>query len=242
MLLVMIGDVNELFIRWSVPHWAALAVVGAFALAISAIFHQGRNEEFRFRVGKIFALLLLALWIIVSLVRLFWSNDGGWKESLPLHYCNLMEPVCCMALWFRSRWACRLAYFGIMAACVQALVTPDLLHGIPHVEYFLFFISHGLLLIAGVFIPVVLGWRAEPWDAVKVLLQSDAYILCMIPVNFFLGTNYGFTEFAPQGSILDYMGGSPWYFLSMQIPAMGVLFLLSLPVRKRERGKEKGTR
>lgn len=223
-----------LFVRWSPPHLAALAAVILCMLMILLVFRKGAQEDFRFRCGRGFAILLFVCWLVSSLVPFFLSDGVDWKDKLPLHFCNLMTPVCCAALWFRAKWACSLAYFGIMAACVQALVTPSLVYGFPRFEYFDFFISHGLLFLAGLFIPLVLGWRAERSDVVKVLLMGDAYLICIIPVNLWLGTNYGFTRIAPPGSILEYLGQAPWYFLTMQIPAMAILFLLYLPVRNRK--------
>lgn len=227
-------SVDTLFVRWSASHWGALTVIISCVALVLVVSLKSSRESIRINAGKILALFLLVMWLGDSLLPFVCSGEGGWEEKLPLHFCNVMMPICAVALWFRSRWACRLAYFSIMTACIQALVTPSLVQGFPRIEYFSFFLSHGFLLIAGLFIPIVLGWRAERWDALKVLLCGDAYIACMIPINLWLGSNYGFTRVSPPGSILDYMGSPPWYFLTMQIPALLVLSLISIPVRGRK--------
>ena len=52
---------------------------------------------------------------------------------------------------------------------------------------------------------------------------------------FRLGTNYGFTRYAPAGTVLEYFGPAPWYLLTLQLPALAILRLLYLTVRIREK-------
>ncbi|MFR4222891.1 MAG: TIGR02206 family membrane protein [Akkermansia sp.] len=165
------------------------------------------------------------------IVREHWEP---WQDRLPLHFCSLMTLVCFIALWFRKPWACAVAYFGVLTASVQGLITPMLYDGFPSAAFFAFFVGHGLLLISALYLPVVLGWRARPWDDVKTLGLCDAYLLLIIPVNVWLGTNYGFTRYAPAGTVLEYFGPAPWYLLTLQLPALAILRLLYLTVRSEE--------
>ncbi len=65
---------------------------------------------------------------------------------------------------------------------------------------------------------------------IRVLLWSELYILTVIPVNFLLGTNFGFLARKPDNpSLLDHLGPWPWYILSLQLVALLLLFLLALP-------------
>ena len=53
-----------------------------------------------------------------------------------------------------------------------------------------------------------------------------------------LGTNYGFTVATPAGgSVLDFLGPWPWYLLWMQVPALALMYLLTLPFRRYPRGR-----
>ena len=97
--------------------------------------------------------------------------------------------------------------------------------------FYVFFIAHGLLLIVALAIPVLTGWRARGYDDVKALLLMDAYVLLIIPVNLWLDTNYGYTQGIPvEGTLLDYLGEAPWYYLWAQLPVLAVFRLLMLPV------------
>lgn len=70
----------------------------------------------------------------------------------------------------------------------------------------------------------------------NALVMMDTYVLLIIPVNMWLNTNYGYTQGAPiEGTLLDYLGTAPWYYLWAQLPVLAVFRLLMLPVHdKRE--------
>lgn len=223
----------EPFIRWSPSHWAVLAVT---VIAAAGFLWIGSKQGLRGR-----RILCRALAVIVALElagEYIWRacSDayGPWKDNLPLHFCSFMGIVSVYALWKRSHWACSVVYFGVLAASIQGLLTPALEAGFPSMAFFLFFLSHSLLFLSALSIPVLLGWRARRWDDVRSLLLMDAYVLCIIPINLWLGANYGYTQGSPvEGCLLDYLGPAPWYYLWLQLPALGLFRLMLLPVRER---------
>lgn len=77
--------------------------------------------------------------------------------------------------------------------------------------------------------------RLGLWDDMRALGLCDAYLVLIIPVNIWLDTNYGFTRYAPAGTVLEYFGSAPWYLLTLQIPALVLLRLLYLTVRVRKK-------
>ena len=218
----MTGEMAPLFVRWSLPHWAALGC--------------GRlRMESRLFVGKILGGVFLLTFLMETFGRIVREHWEPWQDRLPLHFCSLMALVCFIALWFRTPWACAVAYFGVLTASVQGLITPMLHDGFPSAAFFAFFVGHGLLLISALYLPAVLQWRARPWDDMRALGLCDAYLVLIIPVNIWLDTNYGFTRYAPAGTVLEYFGSAPWYLLTLQIPALVLLRLLYLTVRVRKK-------
>ncbi len=221
------------FIRWGTPHLGALALL---LLCTTAILVAGRRcgERGRLFICRALAATIALEFVIEHIVRLCLNSYGPWRENLPLHFCSVMMVIAVIALWRRQHWACAFVYFSVLTASIQALITPALVQGFPSVAFFFFFLSHGLLFIAALTIPVVLGWRAKLVDTLRCVLLGDLYILCAIPINTWLGTNYGFTQHGPaEGSMLDYLGPAPWYYLWLQLPALGLFLLMFIPVRKK---------
>jgi hypothetical integral membrane protein (TIGR02206 family) len=154
---------------------------------------------------------------------------GSWEYNLPLHFCSFMSILAVIALWFRWRPACTLVYFGVLVGSIQGLITPAMANGYPSLAFYVFFIAHGLLLIVALAIPVLMGWRARGYDDIKALLLMDVYVLIVIPINLWLDTNYGYTQGVPiRGTLLDYLGEAPWYYLWAQLPVLAVFRLLML--------------
>ncbi len=224
------------FTRWGAEHLGALA---ATLLCAAAVILTGRSgDEGRRRLTcRLLALVLAAEFVVEYALRLSLESYGSWRENLPLHFCSVMMVISFIALWWRQRWACAFVYFGVLAASIQGLITPALSDGFPSLTYFLFFASHGLLFVAALTIPTVLNWRSKGFDIVRCVLLGDLYLLCIIPVNIWLGTNYGFTQHGPEeGSLLDYLGPAPWYYLWLQLPALLIFWLMSFAVKeKRQR-------
>lgn len=220
------------FIRWSAAHWGAL---GLLALVSLALFVGGLRcgEAGRVRLCRGLAAVMLLLTAAEFAYRALDPVPDPSREYLPLHYCSVMMFVSAYALWTRSTWASAMVYFSVLTASVQALVTPALTFDFPHPRYFFFFLSHGTLFLAAVALPVLRGWRARKGDPVLTLALMDVYMLCVIPMNLLLGTNYGFTQYAPPGSILTYLGPAPWYFFILHLPGLAVFYLLYLFVRRK---------
>lgn len=217
------------FIRWSVPHWAALIVIAAAAAAM-LLSGLRMPQEGRYRLCRGLAVLILLVMALEYAWRAFSSDyPGPWQNNLPLHYCSIMAFISAWALWQRPSWACGQVYFSVLAASAQALITPALAADWPRAPFFFFFSSHGLLFLAALAVPVLLGWRARGYDDLRAVLIGDIYLAIVAPLNLWLGTNYGFTQAAPvQGSMLDLLGPAPWYYLWLQLPAWGIFRLLFL--------------
>ncbi len=221
------------FIRWDTPHLCALALTVFSAVALLALGHR-LSERGRFLICRVLAGILAAEYVGEFIWRFCSDAYGPWKHNLPLHFCSFMIIAAIIALWWRKHWACSLVFFGVLTASIQGLITPAMANGYPSIAFYIFFISHGLLLVVALAIPVLLGWRARGYDDVKSILIMDAYVLCIIPVNLWLGTNYGYTQGSPvEGCILDYLGPAPWYYLWVQLPVLAVFRIMMLFVHDR---------
>ncbi len=164
--------------------------------------------------------------------------EKNWTWMLPLHFCSVMQVVCALSLWIPSRRLRSVAYYCVLCATLQGLVTPSVAHDFPSWTYVAFFLSHGVTVITALYLPLALKWKPARWDFLWAFLLANAYLAAIHPVNMLLGTNYGFTVATPAGgSVLDFLGPWPWYLLWMQVPALALMYLLTLPFRRYPRGR-----
>ena len=73
--------------------------------------------------------------------------EKNWTWMLPLHFCSVMQVVCALSLWIPSRRLRSVAYYCVLCATLQGLVTPSVAHDFPSWTYFAFFLSHGVTVI-----------------------------------------------------------------------------------------------
>lgn len=226
----------EPFVRWGTPHVAAVALTLLATGGIILIGAKGSNHA-----QRVFCKAMSLVLLLMFAVEFTWRHTGGvntpWQENLPLHFCSVMVIVSAIALWCKKRWACAVVYFGVLTASVQGLITPALAEGYPSFAFLIFFFSHSMLFLSAMAVIFVMQWKARRKDILRSLLLMDAYLLAIIPINVWLGTNYGFTQKSPiPGCILDYLGAAPWYYLWLQLPALGLFFLMYLPLRAPQKG------
>ncbi len=223
------------FSIWSSMHLYTLLVVGCICAAILTWgrFSCGNTKK---RICRSIALANLTAFIFEYIWRFCnHSMDIFVRDKLPLHFCALMALLCFIALWWGQRWARSLVYFGVLSASIQGLLTPFLGIGFPHIEFFLFFLSHGLLLLAALAIPLLTDWRADLKAPIQSLLLMNAYLVVIHPINLLLGSNYGFTTAAPTGSLLEALGTpAPWYYLWLEVPALLLFLFMYLFVRQKK--------
>lgn len=211
---------------------AATLVVGA--VVITALVALGRRPG----RPRTIAVGLLASACLVSypLSQLAWASCGDpvdLDNSLPLHLCDIAAIVAGFALLTRHRLLCELTYFWGLAASIQGIVTPVVGYGFPHPVFLTFFWHHFAIVGAALFLPLALDWRPRRplhHTVIRVFLWAEVYLLTMIPVNFLLGTNFGFLARKPDTTtILDQLGPWPWYLISIQFVGLCLLGLIALP-------------
>jgi len=225
------------FVPFTATHGGAIA---AGIAAVAMLILLGRTSPRNERIAR-FILALLCLSAFGYSQAAWMGVDAGpdLDSSLPLHLCDIAAITGGFALLTGKRLLATLTYFWGLAGTVQALLTPAITVGYPHPAFFTFFIHHFAIVGAALYLPLVLGWRADrPWwkGPLTALLWGNAYLLLSLVVNLGLGTNFGFTARKPVNpSLLDHLGPWPFYLLGMQVLGALLFSLLALPVLRRDR-------
>jgi hypothetical integral membrane protein (TIGR02206 family) len=106
------------------------------------------------------------------------------------------------------------------------MMTPDVTYDFPDVEFILFFIFHGGIIAAVLYMTFGLGWRPYPASIPRVIAWSLLYAAVAGSFDWVLGANYAFLRAKPPfATVLNFMPDWPWY-----IPLLIALGLLSTVV------------
>ena len=152
---------------------------------------------------------------------------------LPLHLCDFAALTAGFAILTRHPLLCEITYCWGLAGTLQGLITPNLPFPFPHPVFWSFFIHHGVVVIAALYLPLAMNWRPRPGVVPRIILWNQVYFVGALTVNHFLGTNYGFLAAKPAASsLLDHLGEWPIYLIWLQVIAHSVMIALLLPFRK----------
>jgi hypothetical integral membrane protein (TIGR02206 family) len=228
------------FQAFGAAHLGTLAIILGISLALPLAVNRMRSPPAAGRAGMGLGGLILAC----KLGELAWYVSQGvpWRWLLPFHLCDLAAFAAAAALVLRSPRIHEAAYFWGMAGTVQALLTPDLRSGFPNLDYWLFFVPHGLVVAGVGYATGALGLRPGPGSVGRAFLYTALACLPAGLANWRLGTNYMYLRAKPEAAtLLDFMGPWPWYILVLVPVAWAFLEFWYLPFRWMDRRPRPGT-
>jgi hypothetical integral membrane protein (TIGR02206 family) len=202
------------FNPYGFTHWVilVLTIIGALLLVRFGRRHRDTPKAEAFT--RIFAILQLTItlgfmiiWLVPPLFDL--------QQSVPLQLSDVLRLVTAYALWSRRAWAFALTYYWGLTLNPQAILTPDLqLDVAPALEFTSYWLQHVLVMWAAVYLTWGLGLRPNWRSYRQALAVTVGWAGLVFVLNRLLRTNYGYLNGKPSGaSLLDLMGGWPWYLL-----------------------------
>jgi hypothetical integral membrane protein (TIGR02206 family) len=159
------------------------------------------------------------------------------KTSLPFALCDMAVIVAAAACWWRIPLLVELTYFWGLAGTLQAVITPDLNVGFPHLVFFQYMAGHLGIVVAALFLVVGLRIRPRPKAVPRVLGITAAYTAFVGLIDATTGANYMFLRTPPSNwTLLRVLGPWPWYVLSATGVALVLLVILDAPFWAERRG------
>jgi len=219
------------FVLFGGQHLGALAAIAvATVLAVRFVRRDprsGRARGLRLALG----VLLPGLFAVEYL--------GAWREGwltlqvvLPLHLCDVARLLAAVGLLSLDRRLVEPLYFFALAGTVPALLTPDVTEPFPSFRTVLFFVPHGLTVLATCLLVWGFGLvpSARAWW--RSWLQLNAYAAVVGALNWTLGTNFLYLAAKPPSPTpFDWFGPWPWYVGTLELLTLGTFLALDLPLR-----------
>ena len=224
----MFGTPFELF---GTVHLITIAVVILTSVLLPK-FYKNKSDYQISMMKKIIAGVIAAHVIISPYKDLYLlANPYDWRETIPLHMCDLSE---IFLVWFllggpRILYIC--AFFWGLGGATMAILTPDISH--HDLDYIFFMVGHGMIVVGIMYATVTLGNRPYAKDIVTVSLITALVLLPIVYViNLLLGepANFWYLMTKPAGASLMDMFPEPPYHLIVTTPiAIAVFYLIYLP-------------
>ena len=224
----MFGTPFEIF---STVHLITIASV-VIASILLPNFYKNKSREQKSLMNKVLAGIIAAHVIISPYKDLYLlATPYDWRETIPLHMCDLSE---IFLIWFllggpRILYIC--AFFWGLAGASMAILTPDISH--YDLDYIFFMIGHGMIIVGVLYATVALGNRPYAKDILNVSVITAFILLPNIYlINDLLGepANFWYLQAKPDGASLMDMFPDPPHSLFYTTPlAIAVFCLIYLP-------------
>ena len=176
--------------------------------------------------------------IVQGALQIYSILPSNWdiEKSLPFQLCDSAWMAAVVALVTRQAWASGLLYFWGLTLTSQALLTPFLERDFPHLEYIMFWFSHGAVVLAAIFVTWGLGFQPR-WRHFAIRVAATyAWGFAMLAFNALAGTNYLYVSEKPPGkSILDALGPWSWYVVAESTILFVVWALMTWPWTRKRR-------
>jgi hypothetical integral membrane protein (TIGR02206 family) len=210
------------------------------ALAAILLFSTALVAGARLRPGAWTATAAGALALVLAGAEVGWWIYLVTKEStrsevataLPLQLCDAAVFVAALALLLRQQLLVEITYFWALAGSLQALITPDLPQHLPSFAFFQYYVAHGGVVAAALFLVVGLRQLPRRGAVVRVAGITIAYVLVVGAVDAATGANYMYLRNKPPtASLFDLMGPWPWYVAWAALLGVALLVILDAPFR-----------
>ena len=225
---------------FSPTHLAIVAAIPLTAAGLAALGRRGPRAARRIR---------LALAAVIAANELAWyvyTATRGWvvpPHGLPLELCDVVLWLTVYALATPRAWALEAIYYLGLGGSGMAVLTPDVGAPFPSYPGVKYFVAHGVVIAAILFLvwTGILRPRRGSWW--RVFLGLNAYAAAVGLFNAWFGTNYMYLCRKPAStSLLDLFGPWPWYVLGGEGVALLVFWALYLPMRGRAGPRDGGAR
>jgi len=216
-----------------VASWAHLGIIIAIPAVAAALAALARRRP------ELERAIRLALAAVIAVNELAWyayvvrRGEVRPPHGLPLDLCDVVLWLAVYALARPSPLARDAVWYLGIGGSGMAVLTPDIGAPFPSYPAAKFFLSHGAVVAAALFLVWSGTHRPRPGSWWRVFLWTNAYAAFVAAFNAAFGTNYMYLcEKPASATLLDWLGPWPWYVLAGEAVALVILALLYLPFRR----------
>jgi hypothetical integral membrane protein (TIGR02206 family) len=223
------------FVFLGASHITAIVLTFATPVALAIWSRRQKsarlNDTIRFVLAAIIAINW-GLWMALLYLK-GWLNIGN---EIPLNLCDWATVATFIALVWPGQRSFEVAYFWALCGTLQALITPDCKYDFPDAQFTLFFVYHGAIIAAVLYMTLGLNLRPTLASFPRVIGWTAVYAAAAGAADAWLGTDYGFLRSKPDHfTFLDLLSPWPWYLPELAVAAVLFMALVYTPFFVRDR-------
>ena len=191
------------------------------------LWAQKQNEKTKTRTGNLFAFSI-AITIIFGTFLKIYKGEFNYQEDLPLHLCSFLGLTVPLLSLTKKFVYYEVFFFLVLAGTLQSVITPDE-YNYLNFPFFRYWFVHAGLVIFMMYATFVYKMKPTIKSVGKSFLGMQIYMLLMFVLNYFLGSNYFYTNRKPDAAtLLDLLGDWPQYVFVVELIVIPYFLLIYL--------------
>ena len=214
------------FVIFSDSHLVSLLFIISIAFLLPTII-KNKSQGSKLFITKVIGVSVLFMEVIKPFIW-HYSMSFPWATLIPIHMCNLSAIFIGIFLLTKTRLFFEVSFFWGIGGGINALLTPDIPKDFPDPQFILFFVGHGLMIVAIFFACLSLNNRPTLNSVRNGIYFSLALLPIIYLVNELIGppANYWYLGMKPEGESLFNFFPSPPLHIPVLIFLGIILFYL----------------
>lgn len=187
-----------------------------------------QSEQTQIKTGNTITITI-SLFVIIGTILKFYGDSFNIKEHLPLHLCSFLALIIPIVSFKRRYLHYEIIFFLVLAGTLQSIITPSS-YNFLNFEFFRYWLVHAGLVLFMMYATFVYKMRPKLKSVGKSFIGMQVYMILMFVINYFLGSNYFYTNRKPDAaSMLDLFGEWPYYVFVVELIVIPYFSLIYLP-------------
>ena len=199
--------------EWIVNNIAVLVVV-IFILGLGRFLSSQNNIRVTYLMG-----VILFFTSVVTPLRT--AINGHWNvvTDLPFHLCGISGLICSFLPFLKRKQALYdfVFYTGVIGG-IMSVLTPQM-NGYDGSDfaYLEYYIRHVLIFLLPLYMLQNLNIRPSKYSVLTSFIIINVLLVFIMPLNFYLGSNYMYLAEPPQANNPLIIGVWPYYLLWFEL-------------------------
>lgn len=176
---------------------------------------------------RITYLMGVVLFCSSVLTPLRTAVNGQWNivTDLPLHLCGISGLICSFLPFIkRKQFLFDFVFYSGIIGGIMSVLTPQM-NGFDDscFSYLEYYVRHVLILLLPLFMFRNLGIQPSKYSTLRSFLILNILMVIIMPLNFYLGSNYMYLAEPPQVNNPLVIGVWPYYLLWFELFILGLM-------------------
>jgi hypothetical integral membrane protein (TIGR02206 family) len=199
--------------EWIVNNCAVLVVV-IFILGLGRFLSYQQNVKVTYFMGGI-----LFFSSVITPLRTVLNGDWNMVTDLPLHLCGISGLICSFLPFLKRKQALFdfVFYTGVIGG-IMSVLTPQM-NGFDgsNFAYLEYYVRHVLIFLLPLYMLQNLKIKPSKYSVLTSFIILNILMVIIMPLNFYLGSNYMYLAEPPQVDNPLVIGVWPYYLLWFEV-------------------------